>query len=144
MTSKLRRILTALSLPIRVLARWLRVHPAAVAAMLSLLTVVALLAVVVGTGSTGAAAAAQRPVAQGKEKDYTYSDLRSAIAARKVKTATLYPARAKVQVVLADGEKHTLGYSPPIRRSPTACPRRAPRSTSTPAAASRSARCWGC
>src|SRR4051794_15125648 len=110
MTSKLRRILTALSLPIRVLARWLRVHPAAVAAMLSLLTAVALLAVVVHTGSTGAAAAAKPPAAHGTA--YSYSDLRSAIAAHKVKTATLYPARAKVEVVLAGGATHTVGYSP--------------------------------
>src|SRR4051794_26862569 len=111
MTSTLRRILTALSLPFRVLARWLRVHPAAVATMIAILTVVTLITVAVNTRAPvthGAAIPAKRaPTAA-----YSYSDLRQAIASRTVKTATLYPARVKVAVELANGDKHTVGYSP--------------------------------
>ena len=43
---------------------------------------------------------------------YSYSDLRDAMKARKVKSASLKPAQYKVDVVLKDGAKHTVGYSP--------------------------------
>jgi cell division protease FtsH len=45
-------------------------------------------------------------------KAYSYSDLRTSIAEREVKTATLRPALAKVQVVLKDGKTYVVGYSP--------------------------------
>ena len=46
------------------------------------------------------------------EKPFTYSDLRASIQDREVKTATLKPALAKVEVELRNGDKHRVGYSP--------------------------------
>jgi cell division protease FtsH len=111
MISTLRRILTALWLPFRLVARWLRVHPAAVATMVALLAVVTMAAVAVGTGTNGAAPAVKRQAAA-KSGEYSYSDLRAAMGTRTIKSATLFPARAKVEVVLRSGAEHTVGYSP--------------------------------
>src|ERR1700754_2155405 len=112
MTSTLRRILNALWFPFRVVARWLRVHPAAVASMIALLAVITMAAVAIGTGTNGAARAATTPQPAVNKAESSSSDLRKAIATRTIKSATLFPARAKVNVVLKSGAKYTVGYSP--------------------------------
>jgi cell division protease FtsH len=48
----------------------------------------------------------------GGEGELSYSDLRAAIADRKVESATLKPAKFEVDVVLADGSERKAGYPP--------------------------------
>ena len=47
-----------------------------------------------------------------KQEVYSYSDLRTAINDKTVKTATLHPAELKADIELKNGAKHTVGYTP--------------------------------
>jgi cell division protease FtsH len=51
-------------------------------------------------------------VAKAAGGEFSYSDLRAAIAGREVKSATLRPADFEVEVVLEDGSKRKVGYPP--------------------------------
>jgi cell division protease FtsH len=65
-------------------------------------------------GAAGTAAGSQAAKAAGGETsdEFSYSDLRSAIARRAVKSATLRPASFEAQVVLEDGSERKVGYPP--------------------------------
>ena len=109
MFSKLRSLLSAAVRP-------LRARPALTGAILFFGV---LLFVVTLAGVTGGAADPARnaynpgmPAKRPAVETFSYSDLRDAIQQRKVKSATLKPAQAKVDVVLKDGAAHTVGYSP--------------------------------
>ncbi len=106
MSSKLRRLLTAVLRPPRAFAAWLRPRPGiAVTLMLvTLLVFTATLAAIVGGSTSGRTPA---PV-----ETFSYSDLRTAIQDKTVKTATLKPAELKAEIVLKNGKEHTVGYTP--------------------------------
>ena len=109
MSSKLRSILSALCRPLR----WLRIHPGLFAGLLGLIALVTVIAMLVnpttGPATIATAAATKRPVAP---TELSYSGLRDAMSAHKVKSAVLKPAEFKAEVVLKDGSKGTVGYSP--------------------------------
>ena len=80
-----------------------------------LVTVITLAAIAGGSPSNGRATGAPTrgvPHKRAAADTYSYSELRTAIKAREVKSASLKPAQYKVDVVLKDGAKHTVGYSP--------------------------------
>src|SRR4051812_45621570 len=108
MFPKLRRILTVLLRPLAFVAGKLRVPPLAIAAVVGAVAFVALLAVLTGPpmATTSPAAKAATPV------EMSYSGLRAAMQAHTIKSAEVLPAQSEVDVVLKDGSKHTVGYSP--------------------------------
>ena len=91
MSSKLRRILTALSRPLR----WLRIPPALFVGFLGLVALVTLIAVLVkpatGPGAVAATARAQHAAVA----ELSYSGLRDAMSARKVKSAIAQAGRVQ-------------------------------------------------
>ncbi|HEY6890899.1 MAG TPA: AAA family ATPase [Solirubrobacter sp.] len=62
--------------------------------------------------AAGTAASDQALKAASGSDEFSYSDLRAAIADRKVKAATLWPAKFEAEVVLKDGARHKVGYPP--------------------------------
>ena len=61
--------------------------------------------------AAGTSASEQALKAAGAD-EFSYSDLRAAIADRKVKAATLWPAKFEAEIVLKDGAKRKVGYPP--------------------------------
>lgn len=111
MSSFLRRLLTVVSLPFRAALAWLRPRPgiAITLTLIVLLGSTATLAAVVGGESSTRPYNAPRGTAA---ETFSYSDLRTAIKDKTVKTAELKPAEFRAEIELKDGAKHVVGYSP--------------------------------
>jgi hypothetical protein len=105
MFTKLRRLLSLLLRPLTVALAALRNRsPLAWSlVLLGMLVCVVTLASVTGSGSSGSVTNAQNPRVPAKRAPvdtFSYSELRDAIQAREVKSASLKPAQYKVEVFL--------------------------------------------
>src|SRR5690349_6824655 len=107
------KLLSALLKPVRFVAAKLRVPPILLGLIAGSIAAVVLIAVLVGpTSSPMAVGAAARGPQRAAPTEMSYSALRTAMRAHTVKSAVLKPAQSNVDVVMKDGTKHTVGYSP--------------------------------
>ena len=93
----------------QILFRLRRLHPALLA---GIVVVVALAAFGITHGPAGVGPTVARAAANKAPSDLSYSALAADMKARTIKSATIKPARYKVEVVLKDGSRRNVGYSP--------------------------------